>query len=133
VHWVRSESACPCRPPDCRTNNPLSSRLPPPIRPTARHDEDDGASDRRGSLSDFSDYESSDEETHSRPSTSILHSYPQSRGYDAHSSTNNIDVQRDNRQALLDEEDPFADPFVDQEEDDGVGTPGIQQKEGMRW
>lgn len=93
-----------------------SSSLPPPLRPTARRDQDDDYSYRRGSLSDFSDYESSDEEVHRRASASA------SRGYDANSSTEDADVRHDTHQALLDEEDPFADP-VDEEE--GAGPVGV--------
>jgi hypothetical protein len=46
----------------------LFRNLPPPLRPSAPHQNSSGAESdtwqRRGSLSDFSDYESSDEETH---------------------------------------------------------------------
>ena len=104
------------------------SNLPPPLRPTARRDQDDDYSYRRGSLSDFSDYESSDEEMHNRASTS---SAPPSRSYDANSSTEDIDVRHDTHQGLLDEQDPFADPVDDDE--GGVGTPGISQKAGTHW
>ncbi|EKM61364.1 uncharacterized protein PHACADRAFT_168806 [Phanerochaete carnosa HHB-10118-sp] len=81
-----------------------NSSLPPPLRPTSKRDQDDDHSYRRGSLSDFSDYESSDEGTHHRASTSA------SRGYDANSSSDDVDVRYDTHQGPLDDEDPFADP-----------------------
>ncbi|KAH9950900.1 seryl-tRNA synthetase [Amylocystis lapponica] len=48
---------------------PLGSdqrNLPPPLRPSAPRSSEDNDEYRRGSLSDFSDYQSSDEETHTR-------------------------------------------------------------------
>ena len=81
------------------------------------YDDDDDPVYRRGSLSDFSDYESSDEEVHNRTAASTStakHQYPHSRQYGSHSSDDEVDVRKNTHQALLDEEDPFADPFVDQ-------------------
>ena len=40
--------------------------LPPPIRPDRSDSDDEYNATGRGSLSDFSDYDSSDEETHNR-------------------------------------------------------------------
>ncbi|TFK56705.1 hypothetical protein OE88DRAFT_1730168 [Heliocybe sulcata] len=107
--------------------------LPPPLRPSApRGDSDEDISYRRGSLSDFSDYESSDEETHNRkassagPSTSNAHRDPY---FD-----NDLDGRAEAKGSLLhedDAEDPFADPFKDPDQD--VGTPGIAEKRGMHW
>ena len=80
------------------------------------YDEDDDPVYRRGSLSDFSDYESSDESGHNRASASASaskHDYPHSRHYAAHSSEEEVDVRKDTHQGLLAEEDPFADPFAD--------------------
>ena len=88
-------------------------------------DSDDGSRYRRGSLSDYSDYESSDEETHNRASGSRSGA----RGYQ-NVSDDEIDTRRDTKRGLLNdnvEDDPFADPFVDQE-DEGVSTPGIQER-----
>jgi LAS seventeen-binding protein 5 len=65
---------------------------------------------RQGSLSDYSDYESSDEETHNRASGS-------GSGMRAYQNVEGHQV----------EDDPFADPFVDQE-DEGVSTPGIHER-----
>ncbi|GJE85873.1 hypothetical protein PsYK624_019520 [Phanerochaete sordida] len=97
--------------------NEKNSNLPPPLRPTARRDQDDG-SYRRGSLSDFSDYESSDEGMHNRGSTSA--SRP--RGYDTNSSNEDVDARNDTHQGLLDEEDPFADPLDDEDAPHKAGS-----------
>ncbi|KAJ3489580.1 hypothetical protein NLI96_g2021 [Meripilus lineatus] len=91
------------------------SKLPPPMRPTttrnASDDEDSNWRSGRGSLSDFSDYQSSDEETHNRASTSAT----------THRSRDYVTVSDEEgrvgtqKTRLLDdsEEDPFADPFAD--------------------
>lgn len=100
------------------------------MRPTSGQREDDDVY-RRGSLSDFSDY-SSDEDTHNRASASTSGTYPQSRTY-VSESDEEVDVRRNPKQALLDDEDPFADPFVDQDEEPGVSTPGISQKKLNNW
>ncbi|EJF66817.1 seryl-tRNA synthetase [Dichomitus squalens LYAD-421 SS1] len=89
--------------------------LPPPIRPTSarRSSSENDDTYRRGSLSDYSDYQSSDEDTHNRagPSSSVQ---PR-RGYvDVSDDDSSHDVRRDPKQSLLrDTEDPFADPFAD--------------------
>ncbi|KAI0322186.1 hypothetical protein OF83DRAFT_20841 [Amylostereum chailletii] len=77
----------------------LCSDLPPPIRPTSFGSSDE--EHRHGSLSDYSDYESSDEETHQRagPSTSAQKPYVHTAAPEAKSG---VPV-----------EDPFADPFAD--------------------
>ena len=71
----------------------LGRNLQPPIRPSSDEEQDR----YRGSLSDFSDYESSDGETHQRAgqSSSALHARK------AHVNVSD------------DDEDPFADPFAD--------------------
>ncbi|PCH34015.1 hypothetical protein WOLCODRAFT_135449 [Wolfiporia cocos MD-104 SS10] len=84
--------------------------LPPPMRPSSasrpsspdRYDQYD-----RGSLSEFSDYGSSDGETHNRASTSTY-----GRAY-VKTSENEDDVRHDPKGLLSEEEDPFADPFMD--------------------
>ena len=84
-----------------------SSKLPPPMRPNrVEDDEDEDVQDRRGSLSDFSDYESSEEETHrARAGTSKRRDYvtvsddEEIAGF-AKASTTTVN-------------DPFADPFAD--------------------
>lgn len=71
--------------------------LPPPIQPSPRHDASSEAAwdEHRGSLSDFSDYESEEER---QPAKTHL-AGPSSRGQ---SEVRTVDV-----------EDPFADPFAD--------------------
>ncbi|KAI0347677.1 hypothetical protein BDW22DRAFT_1364863 [Trametopsis cervina] len=102
--------------------------LPPPIRPTSARtsSSDEDRTYRRGSLSDYSDYESSDEEAHNRASGS---GSARAKGYQQ-TSDDELDARRDPKQSLLDdaEGDPFADPFLDQEEEEGVRTPGIKER-----
>lgn len=88
------------------------SQLPPPLRPTATRtiSEDDDSKWRRGSLSDFSDYVSSDEETHNRASTSTA---LRSRNKDYVTSMDDHHQAGVPNHSLLEEEDPFADPFAD--------------------
>jgi len=71
--------------------------LPPPMRPSLPHDAptEAGWEQHRGSLSDFSDYES-EEERH--PTTAHL-AGPSSGGH--------------SKAKVVDAEDPFADPFAD--------------------
>ena len=88
-----------------------NSSLPPPIRPNVRHRSSDEDEFGRGSLSDFSDYESSDEEIHNKNAqnaTSSSNDYP---GRHPYPGTSDLDVTTKN--GLLDEDDPFADPFGD--------------------
>ncbi|EIW64195.1 uncharacterized protein TRAVEDRAFT_55185 [Trametes versicolor FP-101664 SS1] len=85
------------------------SGLPPPIRPSVpRSSSEDDDAWRRGSLSDFSDYHSSDEETHNRAVASSS-GQPRRRGYVDVSDDESADVRRNPKQGLL--EDPFADPL----------------------
>lgn len=87
-----------------------NSRLPPPLRPSARHsssDEDIG----RGNLSDYSDYESSDEETHNKKARNAASSSNDNSGRHAYPGTPDLDLST--KKGLLDEDDPFADPFGD--------------------
>ncbi|CAE6504122.1 unnamed protein product [Rhizoctonia solani] len=91
-----------------------SSNLQAPMQPADQTSATD-AYTNRGSLSDFSDYDSSDEETHrNAPGTSY--------NYREEASAS-LGHQDD------DDEDPFADPFAD---GSGVGTPGIPEKK-MQW
>ncbi|CAL1694031.1 unnamed protein product [Somion occarium] len=109
--------------------------LPPPLRPSTRRSssEDEDQNWRHGSLSDFSDYESSDEDTHNRASasgsahtsTSAAQAYASKhqhgkpstgsrRDYVNVSDDDEVDVRKDPKKGLLSqEEDPFADPFAD--------------------
>ncbi|KAF9566102.1 hypothetical protein CPC08DRAFT_128322 [Agrocybe pediades] len=93
----------------------VSGNLPPPLRPSALSD--DGYEhenvDQRGSLSDFSDYESSDEETHKRaagPSTKRRSYVTVSDDEDDPRTTYSSSQTRTKLPA---EDDPFADPFAD--------------------
>ncbi|KAJ8083739.1 hypothetical protein PM082_002505 [Marasmius tenuissimus] len=80
-----------------------SSNLPPPIKPTTMSDEEDEI--RRGSLSDFSDYESSDEDTH----RNTTH-----RRKDYVTVSDDSDDARAGIRNQPQEDDPFADPFADE-------------------
>ncbi|KAL7285408.1 hypothetical protein ACG7TL_000504 [Trametes sanguinea] len=85
--------------------------LPPPIRPTAaRSSSEEDNAWQRGSLSDFSDYNSDDDDTHNRQA-GVSSSQARRRDYVDVSDNDSLDVQRNPRQHLLDEEDPFADPI----------------------
>lgn len=89
--------------------------LPAPLRPTTRRtSSEEDETWRRGSLSDFSDYESSNGETHNRagPSSGVQ---SRRRDYvDVSDNESSQDVRRDTKQGLShDNEDPFADPFAD--------------------
>lgn len=77
-----------------------SNDLPAPLQPTLspRNISDDEDNDIRASLSDFSDYESSDEGTHQNTSAW--------RGH--------VDVSDGPEGAIAQEADPFADPFADE-------------------
>ncbi|KAG8736084.1 putative actin patch assembly and actin polymerization protein [Ceratobasidium sp. 414] len=91
-----------------------SSHLQAPMQPSgSAHTE---AFTNRGSLSDFSDYDSSDEETHNR---SPQNTYSYRHG-----------VEEPNAPlSAQEEDDPFADPFADGNE---VPTPGIAEKK-LHW
>jgi hypothetical protein len=83
-----------------------SNNLPAPLRPSALSDDGNGPDehttyDARGSLSDFSDYESSDEEMHNATAAS---SKTRKVGRDYVNVSDGPD----------DEDDPFADPFADE-------------------
>lgn len=89
-----------------------SSKLPPPMRPKKVSDDDDEGDyvERRGSLSDYSDYESSDEETHRARAGSSTHQ--RKKSYVTVSDNDSLGLG-DSRVGLTQEEDPFADPFAD--------------------
>jgi len=89
------------------TLGPEQRNLQPPIRPKALSSDEE--QDRfRGSLSDFSDYESSDEETrHHAGQSSSLHAR---KAYVNVSDDGGDDVKDARVEAF---EDPFADPFAD--------------------
>ncbi|CAE6449917.1 unnamed protein product [Rhizoctonia solani] len=93
-----------------------SSNLQAPLQPGGQ-DATTEAYTNRGSLSDFSDYDSSDEETHRNAAAGSSYNYREATSAPLSS------------QQADDDEDPFADPFADS---NGVGTPGIPERR-MQW
>lgn len=89
--------------------NHRDRNLPPPIRPNTRSHEDREIS--HGSLSDFSDYESSDEET--RRDAGESSGSRARKTYFINVSDNEDDEDEGARRHITEEEDPFADPFAD--------------------
>jgi len=87
---------------------PEQRNLQPPIRPNTRSPEAHDYS--HGSLSDFSDYESSDEEMHRGPGES---SGSHTRKAYINVSDNDEDEDKDARRHITEDDDPFADPFAD--------------------
>ena len=83
--------------------------LQPPIQPNTRPTSEEHEYSR-GSLSDFSDYESSDEETHRVAGES---SGSRTRRAFVNVSDNDDDEDEEARQHIAEDEDPFADPFAD--------------------
>ena len=103
-----------------------ASGLPSPLRPTSPDSTLNDQRPGRGSLSDFSDYDSLDEDTHNRNVHSSGSGSPgsgkgESKG--AYKTFSDEDLIR--RQAALDDSDPFADPEV--------STPEIVGKQGIEW
>jgi hypothetical protein len=104
-------------------------KLQEPLRPNVRGAErDEGSYDRRGSLSDFSDYESSDEEAaRARSSSRGAGSSRYTSGWDTGSRSaskarayaglpeedDEPPRRRSVQQTRPDPNDPFADPFQD--------------------
>ena len=94
----------------CTVERGYNRGLPAPLRPNARGTSSD-EDEFRGSLSDFSDYQSSDEETHNKNARNVAspsNNYPGRRTYPRAS-----DLDVSTGEGLLDEDDPFADPFGD--------------------
>ena len=98
--------------------NSSSSGLPPPLRPSAPDSEED-ENYARGSLSDYSSY-SSDEESHNKRATTSSTKYG---GDSARRNYVNVSTEEfessDTRKGLLQDDDPFADPFADSSEVSG--------------
>lgn len=85
--------------------------LPPPIRPNTRSSREE-TEYSRGSLSDFSDYESSDEGTYEAAGQSS--SLKARKPYVNVSDNDSDEVEEeDARRHVSEDEDPFADPFGD--------------------
>jgi hypothetical protein len=89
--------------------NHCDRNLPPPIRPNTRSTYEDREISH-GSLSDFSDYESSDEEAHLDAGVS---SGSRARKTYIINVSDNDDEDEDARRHITEVEDPFADPFAD--------------------
>jgi len=104
------------------------SGLPPPLRPNGRRTPSDEDDVGRGSLSDFSNYESSDEETHKRNSRNAASSSNDYSKRHAYPGVSDLDVST--KRALLDDYDPFADPFGDSHGVDN--SSGVQGNEKQR-
>jgi len=92
---------------------PLGNNLPPPIRPSTLPDDgvfDQDGQDHRGSLSDFSDYESSDENTHkAKAGPSFKRNYVTVSDNDEEDSV----AFKNTKVPTQTHDDPFADPFAD--------------------
>lgn len=72
-------------------------------------------------MSDFSDYESSDEEVHNKNARNVASSSDDYSGRHAYPGASDLDVST--KKGLLEEDDPFADPFGDSHGvDDGSGS-----------
>jgi hypothetical protein len=84
--------------------------LQPPIRPNALSSPEDREFSR-GSLSDFSDYESSDEETH-RVAGESSGSHTRKTFINV-SDNDDEEDDEEARRHIAEDEDPFADPFAD--------------------
>ncbi|PBL00503.1 hypothetical protein ARMGADRAFT_1006695 [Armillaria gallica] len=95
-----------------------STNLQPPLRPSTLTPYSGESNEARGSLSDFSDYESSDEETHNTSTAAWRRA--QKHGVDDDTDSERLGIRTANREvggsnvALVDVEDPFADPFADE-------------------
>ena len=101
-----------------------TSKLPAPMEPSFRdddnRDEHMDQQQRRVSLSDFSDYESSDEETHKANANSNARAGPSRRNYvtvsddDDDNDDDEFTTPPSGENKEL-EDDPFADPFADEQ------------------
>lgn len=103
--------------------NASAQNLPPPIRPTTFSDDGGGRGvdeDRRGSLSDFSDYESSDGETYVGTSKRKNYVTVSDDSGNEHPVVAGPATQiapaapaPAPAKAAVTDDDPFADPFAD--------------------
>jgi seryl-tRNA synthetase len=94
----------------------VNSNLPPPLRPSAPgHTASESDSwQRRGSLSDFSDYESSDENTRNTAGSSRRPGryYVDVSDDPDEEMSSHVRPKVGGAGKLVDVEDPFADPFA---------------------
>lgn len=87
-----------------------AARLPPPLQPSSPDSPEDDYG-RRGSLSDFSSYESSDEETHNRRlGRGVSPDKGKGRSPLGRYNGEAVDSVRYHQPLLVDVSDPFADP-----------------------
>jgi hypothetical protein len=113
--------------PDLDSVDLNSSKLPEPIRPAARDvQSSDEDYDRHGSLSDYSDYDSSSEDDARHGNSGGSRSQQRSgwdtgsrsaskaRAYAGLSEDEDDEPKKPTGKKLVDDEDPFADPFLDQ-------------------
>ena len=92
------------------TERRSNSVLQPPLRPNTANRTSSGDDEFRGSLSDYSDYGSSDEETHKKNAQNAASSSNDYSGRHTYPGASDLDVSV--KKGLLDD-DPFADPFGD--------------------
>lgn len=93
-----------------------SQHLPAPLRPSTLSDDGEEPAEAyvRGSLSDFSDYDSSDEDAHNAAGPSTSHRDYVTVSDDEGTGHRGTKVGSPvSKGALVDAEDPFADPFAD--------------------
>jgi len=108
-----------------------NSALPPPLRPNTRRTSSDEDEFVRGTLSDYSDYESSDGETHNKNTRGAASSSNDYSGRHAYPGVSDLDVTTKN--GLLDEDDPFADPFGDSHGVDDASSIQGSGKQRVLW
>lgn len=91
-----------------------TTKLPTPLKPSfhvlSDDDDHDDRLEQRASLSDFSDYESSDEDTHK----ANMNVGPSRRNYITVSDNDDEQFSRVPLTKNNVEDDPFADPFADE-------------------
>ena len=115
--------------------------MPPPINPRSADESREGKSYGQHSLSDYSDYSSSEDERdrYGSPSTAGTSTSPYSHESSRQSGArayrglveddDDVSGSGDAGKGLLPkDDDPFADPFADNEATSDVGTPGIEKK-----
>ena len=127
VERAKSRGKAPRPHPDLEDLS-LDDDLPPPIQPTTPGT---GEGKEPGSLSDYSDYDSSADEAPRASTSSASKSNPSRYSYKNQQGADFDEFGAgDTKRNLLDDDDPFADPFADQSD---VGTPGIPEKGQPKW
>jgi hypothetical protein len=90
----------------------INRNLPPPIRPNTRSSREENEYGR-ASLSDFSDYESSDEGTYEAAGQSSSSKVRKPYVYVSDNVSDEVEEEDVARRHISEDEDPFADPFAD--------------------